>query len=430
MRSSLRTSSARASRDVALKGPAGLTRLLAWLVPTAAALGSNLPGVGPLFGFRVLTLIVAALALAYPAERSRGGISAPLALLAAVWSAAGLLLSLVAIDGAAAFRTMVSVSLGLLLAMAAVRVTRSEPRFVAWVAHGWLLSFAITSTIAAWELSSGQHLANYFAITGGVGSDLPAATFFNPNAFAVYLVSVQAMVLWVISRTRRPSARFLLYASSLWCAFLIVATGSRLCLAAFVLLTLCFLALDRLSLTRSLVVSAVVGGFVWFAAPSVAVTIDAYIPNDVRSTSVSQVLQAMDQTDTSEGRRIELYKASFWLLGASGGIGVGPGNFGAALDTHHVPYGVGVTRSPHNFVAELAVEFGVAVLIGFGLLMWSIIRRVIPHKGPERSVLLATGLAFLPASLANSGYLLSSNMWAFFATMLCMVALSDAKATK
>lgn len=437
MSSSVRADGRTLAGGVAPTRRAGITRWLAWVLPTAAALGSNLPVLGPLFGFRVLVLVVAVVALIYPADKAKNGISKPLTLMAIVWTTTGLLLSLLASDGTAAFRTMTSVSLGLLLAMAAVRITRSEHRFVTWLAQGWLLSFAVTSIIAAWELTTGQHLSNYFTDDQGFGSQLPAATFFNPNAFAVYLVTVQAILLWVLAGSRaaaprqrghrRLHLRLLIYVSSLGCAFLILATGSRLCLSAFVLLMLGFLALDRMSLTRSLVVSAVFGSLVWFAAPSAAARFDDFIPDDVRSTSTSQILLALERADTSEGLRVELYKSAFWLIGASGGIGVGPGNFGVALTTYDVPYSTGNTRAAHSFVGELGAEFGLVVVIGFGLLMWSVIRRVMPHKGPERSVLLASGLAFLPASLANSGYLLSSNMWAFFATMLCMVVLAEAK---
>lgn len=407
--------------------PRGLTTMLAWALPSAAAFGSYLPGVGPLFGFRILILIVAVVALSYPAETSRQGLSKPLTALTSLWIVVGFLLSLSAVDKSAAVRTMTSVSLGLLLALAGVRIMRSEPRFLGWLAQGWLMSFALTGCIAAWELSTGEHLANYYLPEGAPGSQLPAATFFNPNAFAIYLVCVQAMVLWSLGRTRRSSIRALLFASSLWCAFLIMATGSRLSLAAFAILTIGFLALDRLSLARTLMVSSVVGGIVWFAIPGAGAVINTYMPEDVRSTSLSQSMLGLSNSDTTEGRRVELYKSSIWLVGASGGLGVGPGNFGAALSHYNVPYQTGGTLSPHAFVGELAAEFGIPVLVGFGLLMWSIVRRVVPHATHERSALLASGLAFVAASLANSGYLQASTMWMFFTTMLCMVALVEAK---
>ena len=400
-------------------------KILAWALPSAAALGSNLPGVGPLFGFRILTLVVVVVAVAYPAETSKRGLSKPLSALAVGWIVVGLLLSLIAVDGSAAFRTMTSISLGLLLALACVRIMRSEPRLMGWLAQGWFLSFVLTGSIAVWELSTGEHLANYFLPAGVPGGQLPAATFFNPNAFAIYLVCVQAMILWSLGRTGRPLVRVLLFASSAWCAFLIMTTGSRLSLAAFVLLTIGFLAIDRMSLTRALLVSAVVGVIIWFTVPSVGAAISMYMPEDVRSTSLSQSMLGLENSETTEGRRLELYKSSIWLVGASWGLGVGPGNFGAALSQYDVPYETGGTLSPHSFVGELAAEFGIPVLVGFGLFTWSLVRRVMPHRGRERSALLATGMAFILAGLANSGYLLASTMWMFFATMLCMVVLAE-----
>ncbi len=418
----------RPRRDGGSNHPVATTRLLAWVLPTAAALGPSLPGIGPIFAFRLLVVVVALVALAYPTNRQRLGITQPLSLLAAFWVANGIVLSLFAIDRTAALRTMMAVSLGLLLSMSVVRIARTERRIADWLARGWLLSFLVTGAIAAWELRTGQHLTNYFLAPSAGERPLPAATFYNPNAFAVYLVGVQAILLRTLIRTRRASMRIVLIAGSAACVFIILATGSRFCLAAVALLLLGVLMFDQISMARSLLVITVSGCLIWLVAPHAVLAIETVIPDDVRTTSAEQIRSSLNRADTSEGVRVELTKASVWLLGVSGGLGVGPGNFSAALVEYDAPFETGETAAPHNLLGELASEFGLAVFLAVLLFVSSLVRRVIRTNSTDRAVLLGTGLALVPAGLANSSYLLSSNLWALFATLLCFVVLGESAA--
>lgn len=404
-----------------------LVRLLAVSLPTAAALGSALPGVGPLFGFRIGVLVLGIVALSCPTDRRQGRLAQPVATLAVVWLMVGAVLTVIAADRSAAARTMTSVAMGLVLAMACLRISAWDRRFMSWIGQGWLLAFAVTSAIALWELATGSHLSGYFISDIRSQGTLPAATFYNPNAYAVFLISAQTMILWSLARTPRLLTRVVLIGASVLCGVLILTTGSRLCLAAFALLILSSLLLGRTSIWRTVVLAGLMTCGVWVLAPGLTDALNALIPDDILRMSESSVLKDLSQSDTSGGRRIELYKTAAWLTWASGGLGVGPGNFGAAILALNPPYATGATLSPHSFASELAAEFGLIVLAGFTLLMISVARRVLRTPSVDRSIVIATGVAFLPASLANSGYLLSSLMWMFFATMMCMV--DDAQRT-
>lgn len=418
------SSSLQASRSP--NSPVRLVRFLTRLLPTAAALGSTIPVYGPLFGFRAASLLIAFLALTFPPKPSGGFFGQSFAILTCVWIGMGSALSVFALDRTAALRTMTSVLIGLLLAVAVLRIMASEPRFLIWMVQGWLISFALMSSIGTWEITTGQHLESYFLSDSNVASTLPAATFSNPNAFAIYLVGIQAILLWSISRASAMRSRAFFVSCSALCGFLIMTTGSRLSLGGFFLLIAAYLAFDRRKAWRPVLVLFLCGYFVWQAAPNLVTTLAELTPIDVRHSSLSTILPEFDEEGTSGGQRIELFKTAGWLTATSGGLGVGPGNFGVAIQELRPPYEVGTLRSPHNFVGELTSEFGLPVLVAFCVFAWSIVRRVYGRTGTERAVVLATGVAFIPAGIANSQYLLSSTMWTLFATILCFVVFEEA----
>lgn len=406
---------------------AGFIRFIARVLPTTAAMGSLLPMFGPIFGFRAVAVIFMLYALTYPPPKSPRYLSRPVATLAALWVTTGLIHTVFVIDVDLAARTLASVTIGLLLAMATLRVMSSEPRLLDWLAQGWILSFFVTAGIALWELNSGNHLSNYYLSGTNFESGLPAASFVNPNAYAIYLVGVQAVVLWLLGRTKTLPKRIVLMAVLASCPLLVLVTGSRLSLLGMLLMITVFAALDRVGAWRAIVASLTIVFILWQVLPGATAIVADYIPADVKDTSISQVLFEVDEADTSGGRRLELNRTALWLTAQTGGFGVGPGNFGAAILKYEPPYSTGEILSPHSFVGELTSEFGLTVLVGFAALMFSIVRRISTSKGPERSVVIATGIAFIPAGLANSGYLISSTMWLLFATMLCFVVVAESK---
>lgn len=407
--------------------PPELLKVAVFLLPTTAALGSYLPGVGPLFGHRLLILLVAALALFVPPSTRSQSLRRLVLAVAFTWAAWGLLLTFGAFDTTAAFRSMVGISLGLTLAVSALRIQAAFPRFILWLSQGWILSFLITGAIAAWEIGTGQHLEHYLVDAQGLSSTMPAATFYNPNAYAIYLVAVQAVLIWSLTLAKRPRARLFLTTLITLCIALTATTGSRLSLVAVALLITAYIASGRFGIRRAIAIPALLGVLFWQLIPGAAGLVNEYLPEDIRNTSISQAIDDLAIGDSSAGRRVELYKAAAWLTLDTTGAGVGPGNFGAALVHRQPPFQTGDTLAPHSFIGEVSAEYGLPVLMGVGILCWSVFRRVAGRKNPERSAILATGLAFIPAGFANSSYLVSSSMWTMFATVLCWAAIAESE---
>lgn len=398
---------------------------LALALPTASALGSELPVIGPFFGFRLLTVVVVAMALTYPANRDRRALSRVVLPVAITWIGVGALLGLFSLDPTAALRTMLAVILGLVLALACLRISVNEKAFVVWLAVGWVASFVVTGLVASWEVLTKRHLESYFD-----GPDswhaLPAATLSNPNAYAIYLVGVQGILLWQLSRSEQWFTRVGLAVANVACLAFTALTGSRFCLASSLLLVCVFFALRALRVRpRYIVAALVVVALAWLLIPGVDSTVKNYLPADmIRTTSLESVLSEFDATDSSAGLRVELYKSAVWLLVHTCGLGVGPGNYGAALESMDPPYETGSTLAAHGFVPELLSEFGVIVFIAFCTLMVVTLRRAWASDRAGRALVVGLGLAFVLAGCANSGYLLASSMWMLFATVLCVVATS------
>lgn len=395
----------------------GVARLLALALPTLAAFGGALPFVGPLFMFRAAALLFGIVALTFP-PGPKSSLARTVHWVAAVWLVYGSALTLFASDRAAALPTMVSVFVGLVLAMACMRIIAHEKRLVQWLVNGWVLSFLITGAIGVWELVTGRHLPDYFVSTAE--STLPAATFYNPNAFAVYLVCTQAVLLWKLRTAAGPVWRLALVALSFVCVALIVTTGSRLCIAAVVMLAIVFFALDRVGLGRAIFAAAIVMAIAWQFAPGIGDALASLIPSDVQGSSGASAIIELGQADSSAGIRVGLINTAGWIMMASGGLGVGPGNFGAAIQTMNPPYETFGTLSPHSFIGEVGAEFGAVILLPLLYLLWRVFHSLMPLSGPNRAVVISAGIAFIPAGFANSGYLASSAMWVFFSMLMCL----------
>ncbi|MDP3968545.1 MAG: O-antigen ligase family protein [Nocardioides sp.] len=337
----------------------------------------------------------------------------------------GTILSALAIDTSAASRTMLAVVTGIILILATQRIAAAEPRALDWLIGGWIGSLFVTTPIAIWELTTGQHLPNYYRATSSIASGLPAATFFNPNAYAIYLLAVQVALLWHYSQSRTTRGRVLTIAASALCGFLIVMTSSRLCVIGFCILILTYVLVSRARLSRVFLPVAVLSVLGWMYGPVVADAAIDLVPLDVQNASFQVLAQELQESDGSGARRVELNKTSVWLVWASGGIGVGPGNFGAAVLALDPPYNTGAILSPHSFIGELLSEFGILLFAGFLSYIAAAARVVFRSNSPTKPVLISAFLAYIPASFANSGYLTSSTMWALAATLVLLISKAE-----
>lgn len=415
-----------------------MQRYILWLLPTAAAFGSFVPGVGRVFGFRVLVLLLFTLVLFKPNTKPRRTRSfSRFRVLAFAWILVSLVGLMFVKDVDAALTDTASIFSGLLLGYALVVARGGFLEKLAQIYAGWVLSFLATTAIAVYELTTGSHLSNYFAGASVVGIDtrLIASAFGNPNAYAVYLVTTAGLFVKSVMGAKRRTRVAALLGMGL-CAFLIVETGSRLCTLA-VLVELVTLLLLAKPGYRKLIVGFLGAAIVTFGAVTVATSSTiAGIFSNANLVSVSfggfldEIVEGGDYS--SGGRRLDLYRDGIWMIWHTGGVGVGPGNFDQTMRDGAVPYPAAGVVDPHNVYFEVGAQYGLVMLVAF--MAWLFMctrhsyfasRKLSGEDSAWGTAIVCALLGNSISGLANSAYLPGSSNWVFLSVLLLVAVHSE-----
>lgn len=382
------------------------------LLPLAAALGP-IAGYGPVFAFRVIIVVLGVLALTAPRRWTRTdtamvGVGAVF-VLAALGSVA---VSPFAKD----WRELAAVALGLTLIWSLARLGAD---WLTWWCRGWIPAFVLTGTIAVWELLSGRHLPGY---RGGawrsrpdVYSD-PGATFINPNLFAVFLLGCLGFAvvgMLVDKRWRVPHAVVALLSVPL-----LVATGSRLALLAFVVgavvVGLCvrrtrWLTLGLVAVALAVVVALALGPL-REVTDEIAFQIKRVLVDHRlggHNTLASRLALSVNAVDAA---------CSYPLTG------VGPGAFEDYL-RHDPLIWTYRLHSAHNGLGEIAAQYGVVSLAGVLALLIAALTTGIRAVPRPLGIAVVVGVVTFPImALCNSTFLEPSATQLVTASLALLVA--------
>lgn len=422
-----------------IQRPSFLLKTLAFVMPTAAALGPFAPVHGQYSAFRVAAIAFILLAFFGRTPRLQAAPQLPLLIAAgALWYAFGVGGVLTSLDRSHAARSFYPVALGILLILA-FTIVGSHREIVRLTFLGWVTSFVLTGMIGGWEIASHRHLSNYLSQAAQTNPDLIhvdtrmiASVFGNPNAYATYLVIVFPILYASYIFTSEAKLRNTYAALSLAALFLLLCTGGRLCVVAALIQLIVILILSgrrapwrTLATYASALVLLVISGNV----------LKNFLPTKVSSFSFANIPTLVSGPSAGSGR-LEIYQDGLWAITHSTGLGLGPGGFEARLATGDVPTPTFGILSPHSAFIEISADYGLPVLLAVlaSLTMCALVF-LRANREPQSDArawpvaCIAILIGFIPASFANSNFLPGSTNWMWLATIFLTCTFVAPKVT-
>lgn len=251
----------------------------------------------------------------------------------------------------------------------------------------WLTLGAVCIPIGLWEIVTQQHL--------GPGPWLPppwsaAVTFVNPNNLASVLLVVYGLSLLLLLRPLTPSRRLLTGALAIGSVIVMVATLSRLAVAAAIALTVVagVLVAHRRGLVRRPTTARE-----WRVTSAAVVTLplaglaSLTVPALAQHNSLARFLIPGDEsTARADGLRVTLARAAVELWQTDPWRGIGAARYETLLRAQ----GAERVMPMHNGFLEILTEHGLLVAIPFALwlvaLAWHMLRRQPPPVTSGRAL--------------------------------------------
>lgn len=400
-----------------------VSRACLFSLPILAALGPHLGGVEA-FGVNFFPYRIAVLAISlasvvllprFPWTRNR--YMRTYVLIGCLWLAWALLGGLWARFQYDAVRGAFSIGFGFLAFLAVANLESWKRDALRWLIRGWVAAAILASTVALWELLTGNHLPGpWFADRTGLSRTVIASTFDNPNNFGVFLLLTLPVLLATLENIRAQLARTSMIALILVISFLSVLTTSRIAVYGFLLIGVAYL-FRRPRLTATDIASIAIAGFLLAFLPVTQRLVSLLMSTDLRYITTI-LLQG------STLIRLNLAVIGIDMLVSTSGFGVGGGNFAPTLDaalqySHLFTSGI---IDPHNWWIEILSEYGIVMFsLYFGFLFFLYLRHraaVRAQSHPLLHHLPLFLLAFLLAGVGPSSFVNLSWQWLYMAIIV------------
>lgn len=426
----------RTSPAVGLLRPGYVSAGLAFLTPIAAVLGGLAQITAELFLFRALIPLWIFLAL-FAAAQGRTRVSTRsrplLQLTLFVWTACALSGLLFLWPDSAAARSVAIVVMGVSLVFG-VDSVGSRISLLRPFLQGWLLAAVIVAIVGLRELNTGLRMPNFYLAPdqiSGVNTTV-ASTLGNPNNLGMFVV-MTFPVLFYTGKTSKPLLRLGILLLGATLIYLLFHTESRLAMLALALQVVALMFYLTRPVLRML--SIVVLGTLTVAGVSRVVGF-RLLESEIISGIAQSAFGRDGVLDDSTVTRFNVAMNGVLMVTRTFGLGIGPGQFGAAIQSGSFPYQTGLIRDPHNAYVELAAQFSILTLLA--LLLWlgsvwaesakpSFRCRFVPDSGANEVKLVCTVLrleivGIAVACMASSSFFTLSIVWAWFALVALMAS--------
>lgn len=307
----------------------------------------------------------------------------------------------------------------LILFLEIVIVAFNAKNPITTIVNAWICSIVLTSIIAAWEISTDQHLTNAREVAEyrdqllGVEKHVAEVTFYNNNTYSLFLIMSLPFLLYKLFSSR---------------------TFVQTLLMSIIFFVLVVILLFNASRGSLISVGVMIAFYVWFSLNSKSKKKKYYLFFLIIIVSsllfyYSDVLfEAILNRSGKKGMfedniRSILFESAWNLFLSSKGIGLGIGSMQYSLNA----YSGNITdiNYCHNLVLELLLEGGVLfgmIFFSYIFFLYKCVRGCDNNK--IKMVIYGSLMAFPFYSIINSQYLPPTFIWVFFASLYVFASIS------
>lgn len=296
------------------------------------------------------------------------------------------------------YSEFLSIVLGLFTALAGRSWQRRAPLLYLSLCRGWVVSAILVCLVAAWEVTSGQHLSNHLVSAGSQ----PSAAFGNPNSLAIFVVMGNVWAMPV----RRAGGTWWRTASGcllLMTLPLLIVTGARLATVMWVILLVWSVwnttrrSISPLAGVGAAIIPSAIGIGVLAAEPRV---LSYFVEVSTRGSSGNVRADL-----TSQGLHFALHQR---------GLPSGPGSFEALMrENYSAIASTGGVVNAHNVWVEILVQYGALSLV---IILGWMIACAFPRAGVVHEMRPAV-VTLLVLGIVDSSLLDDAQMWLFVLAM-------------
>lgn len=402
--------------------------IVLFVLPTLAAFGPFIPGLGPIFAFRLAAAILLVLALFARNGSASSYMRAPTISLVVAWAlvaVSGLLGSDLSPQASSELLSLIA-GLGLLLA---VVLLRSPRQLLVILSKGWLLSYAVVSMFAVGEILTDFSLGTSFAPGSALSEWGVTVSFFNPNNYATYLLYSFFVLGFLCFQPVRKIVKLAAALSLASIPFFMLESNSRTGFWVLSVATLVciFLALRGRPLLRTIFLVSTLVGLLTILGFTESNPIDEVVQYIGAAGYSISVLGLEIPVDQSTYVRWQLVGAGVALTGTSPLFGGGAGSFESyvsGMGFSDQTFGI---LSPHNGFVEVLSQYGLMVaslfIVWFTQMLRSGLRnRNVASPMPSFAwMALSLGILSLPIVYTmHSSMIEPSTTWAFLGFLLLL----------
>lgn len=402
------------------------TTILVFALPTLAAFGPLITGIGSFFLFRIVALLFFFGALL----TFRRGVRSPMRgftlLLASVWLVvAGLSLVSFGANGNSGGE-LLSLGTGLALLTGAAIVRSPRALLMAFL-RGWMLAYIVISLYAVAEIVTGVSLSSSYAEERTLDGWGITVSFYNPNNYATFLLFsfIALVLLWGKSTTM--GMRVASVACLITVPMFMHAANSRtgvLVLGAFIVAFVLMILRGHVGLRLFLVLLAAIGALLLLQ--SLERTPFEEFSQFAGGTAYRVSLLGLEiPVDASTFVRWNLVLVGLVLASTHLLLGAGPGSYEGFAEVAGSGYQTMGIINPHNGFVEVLSQYGIIVFAVFVLWLLRLLGTAFrARRQPELSsrvvwIGLTLGILSLPIVLTmHSSAIEPSTTWLFFTLLL------------
>ena len=276
------------------------------------------------------------------------------------------------------------------------------------ISNAWIYAFLITSVIALWEISSGNHLAfarvESDAFIDSRGNTYATVTFFNPNTYCYFMCLTFPFLLYKLSQSKGWG--MLSIGIILLLIFIMSRNSSRGGLITLLLMISVYVyyKMKRSSIRKKLYIFFLIFLFLLFLIAF----------GDVLFSTILNRLESKGLLESNV--RLLLIICSWQLFLDSYGFGRGVGSMLYELENTSLNFSD--IYYAHNMLLEILLEYGLIITLGLIFFLYKLFIRAKSNDNYYiKSIIMGVLISFPFYSVINSANLRPHFIWIFFATI-------------